>query len=76
MDKLLEILKNLRPDVAFETQTAIIDDGLLDSFDIIALVAEVEATFGVSIGLEDLEPVNFNSVSAMEALLTRLGATL
>ena len=76
MDKLLNILKNLRPDVAFETETAIIDDGLLDSFDIIALVAEVEAAFGVSIGLEDLEPVNFNSVSAMENLLSRLGATL
>ena len=76
MEKLLPILQAIRPDITFETQTAIMDDGLLDSFDIIALVAELESAFGVSIGLEDLAPENFNSLSTMEALLKRLGAAL
>ena len=56
MDKLMEILRELRPDVDFETETALIDDGILGSFDITALVNEIMDEFDVTISMADLEP--------------------
>ena len=76
MEKLIAILNEIRPGVDWEAETSIIDDGLLDSFDIISLVGEFEAAFGVKAGLEHLEPENFNSVGAMKALIEELGGQL
>jgi len=74
MDKIVEILREIRPGVDWETATSIIDDGLLDSFDMITLVGELEEAFGVRVGLEHLEPDNFNTVGAIMALIEELGA--
>ena len=71
-EKLLQILTELRPDIDFEKEDQLIDDGTLDSFDIISLVGELNENFGVEIGVEDLQPENFNSADAMLALITRL----
>jgi len=76
VEKLIAILNEIRPGVDWEAETSIIDDGLLDSFDIISLVGEFEAAFGVKVGLEHLEPENFNSVGAMKALIEELGGQL
>ena len=72
MEKLIEILQDLRPDIDFETADKLIDNEILDSFDIISLVGELNDTFGVEIGAEHLLPENFNSAKAMMALITRL----
>ena len=71
-EKLVQILTELRPDIDFEKEDQLIDDGTLDSFDIISLVGELNENFGVEIGVEDLQPENFNSADAMLALITRL----
>lgn len=71
-EKLMQILTELRPDIDFEKEDQLIDDGTLDSFDIISLVGELNENFGVEIGVEDLQPENFNSADAMLALITRL----
>jgi len=65
MEELMEILRELRPDVDFETETALIDDGILGSFDITALVNELMDAFDVTISMADLEPENFNSAEAI-----------
>ena len=65
MEELMEILRDLRPDVDFETETALIDDGILGSFDITALVNEIMDVFDVEISMADLEPENFNSAQAI-----------
>ena len=65
MDKLIEILKGVRPDVDFENETKLIDDGVIDSFDVIAIVSEIDDEFGTSIDVADLGPENFNSVNAI-----------
>lgn len=65
MEELMEILRELRPDVDFETETALIDDGILGSFDITALVNEIMDVFNVTISMADLEPENFNSAEAI-----------
>ncbi len=72
MEELLRILKELRPDIDFNEKKALIDDGVLDSFDIVALVGEIGETFDVQIGVEDLVPENFNTLQAILALINRL----
>ena len=53
----------------FETETALIDDGLIDSLDIVAVVTELMEAFDVELGVDDLTPENFNSVEAIEELI-------
>lgn len=72
MEKLLEILNELHPDVNFETVSTLIDDGILDSFDIVTIVAEIDFAFDVQIPAEELIPENFNSAKALYALVQRL----
>ncbi len=72
MEELQKILKELRPDIDFNEKRALIDDGVLDSFDIVALVGEIGEAFDVQIGVEDLIPENFNSVEAIWELVKRL----
>ena len=71
-DELMEILTEIRPDVDFENETSLIDDGILDSMDIVSLVGELDDAFGVTVGVENLLPENFNSVDAMVKLIERL----
>ena len=66
---VLEILRGIRGDIDFENETALIDDGLLESLDIVAIVGEFNEEFDVEISVEDLIPENFNSVDAMVELI-------
>lgn len=70
--ELMEILEETRPDIDFENEKALIDNELLDSFDIISIVSEINDAFDISINVNDLLPENFNSVEAILALITKL----
>jgi acyl carrier protein len=72
MDALLDILKELHPDVDFETCTTLIDDGIIDSFDIVTLIAEIKEEYDVAISANDIQPENFNSAQALYALIEKL----
>lgn len=72
MEELLGILKEIRPDVDFETETKLIDDSILDSFDIISIVGELNEHYDIEIDVEDLEPDNFNTAQAILKLVTKL----
>ncbi len=72
MEQLLEILRNLHDDVDFETEERLIDDGILDSLDIVTLIAEISDRFDVTITARDIVPENFNSAQAMADLIRRL----
>ena len=72
MEKLLEILDDLHPDVDFETEEHLIDNKILDSFDIVTLVAEIDAEYDVAIPAEELIPGTFNSAKALYALVEKL----
>ena len=71
-EKILSIVTEIRPDVEFEKETKLIDDSILDSFDIIAIVSEFNDAFGIDINVEDLEPANFNTIAVMAELIERL----
>ena len=72
MEKLLEILKEIRPDVDFENETELIDDGILDSFDVVSIISEIDDAFGVQIRINELDPENFNSAEAIWSLIEKL----
>ena len=69
--KILELLSGIRSDIDFENSTKLIDDGLLESLDIVSIVGEFNDEFDIEISVEDLLPENFNSVDAMVELITR-----
>lgn len=68
-EKLLQILSETCPGVDFARETALIDDGILDSLDLVTLVTQIMDVFQVELDVEDLEPEHFNSVDAMLALI-------
>lgn len=72
MEQLMEILKELRPDVDFENENALIDDAVLDSFDLVSLIGEINDAFEVEVSFDEMEPENFNSAKAMYAMIERL----
>lgn len=72
MDELLEILEEIKPTVDFTDCTTLIDEGYLDSFDILSIVSELNDAFGIEISPVDIVPENFNSVAALWAMVERL----
>lgn len=71
-ERVLQILQEVRHDVDFEKETKLIDDGILDSFDIISIVSELNDNFEIEITADELEPENFNTLDAVVALVESL----
>jgi len=71
MDRLLEILTDLRPDVDFETEKSLVDDNIFDSFDIISLIGAIDEEYDIEIGVEDIVPENFNSAESIDKLIQK-----
>lgn len=72
MEQVLEILQEIKPTLDFEAEKALIDDALLDSFDIISIVNELNDAFDIEITVGNLLPENFNSAEAIWALVQEL----
>ena len=71
-EKVIEILGDINPDIDYTAETSLIDGGLLDSFDIVSLVGELNDAFDISITVVDLVPENFNSAEAIWKLVQEL----
>lgn len=72
MDQLLEILNGLHPEVDFETCRTLIDDRIIDSFDIVSLISDISDEYDITIPVEEIVPKNFNSAKAIYTLIERL----
>lgn len=72
MEELLEVLQDIKDDVDFETCTTLIDDHILDSFDILQLIGALNDTFDISIPASEIVPENFNSAEALWKMVQRL----
>lgn len=70
-EKVLEVLSDIRPDVDFENEKKLIDDRILDSFDIISIIADLNDIFGIEIDIDDLVPENFNTLDAIVDVVNR-----
>ena len=73
LQALAELLKVIRPEFDFTSDADFINDGMLDSFDMIALVDALDRRYGISIDGEDIVPDHFSSLSAIAALLRKYG---
>ena len=71
-ERVLSILRQTRSDVNFENEENLIDDGVLDSFDIIQIVSDLNEEFDIDITADELEPENFNTLDAIVALVESL----
>ena len=71
-ETVLNILTDLRPDVDFTTETGLVTEGILESFDLLTLIASLEDEIGMEIGNRDVNTENFDSLDAMVHLAERL----
>ena len=72
MEELMEILSDLHPEVDFEVEESLVDDKILDSFDIVSLIAEINDAYDIAITAKDIIPENFNSAKTLYALIQKL----
>lgn len=72
MDRIIEILKSVHPEVDYETESGLIDKRIFDSFDVVTLVGELMDEFDVEITAEHMIPENFNSAQAIYNLINSL----
>lgn len=73
MKTVLEVLKGIRPEFDFTTSEDFIADGMLDSFDLITLISELDECYGISISGTDILPDNVKSIAAITRLLQKYG---
>lgn len=72
MERLYEILEKNVPTVDFRTQDRLVTDKLIDSIDLVSIITDIEDEFGVSINIEDIDPVNFDTAQAIWNLINSL----
>lgn len=72
MDELLEILNEINPDVDFMANMALVDDGILTSFELVSLVTQISSAFDVEVPPEAIVPDNFNSAGKIYQLIQKL----
>jgi D-alanine--poly(phosphoribitol) ligase subunit 2 len=72
MEQLLDLLRELKPDIDFTKETKLVDSGILDSFTIVQLVGDLDDAFGITITPKELIPSNFNSAEAMWSMIQGL----
>jgi len=72
MKELLLLLKEEHPGIDFETEKKLVTGGILDSVEIVSLIGEIEDTFNITITMEYIKPENFDSASAMWAMIEEL----
>ena len=65
MEKLLELLKNIKPEIDFENSANLVDEGILDSLEIVEIISSIEETFSITIDPDKIDPDNFQSADAM-----------
>ncbi|MGI6722054.1 MAG: phosphopantetheine-binding protein [Anaerovoracaceae bacterium] len=71
-DKVIEILKNVNADVDCENEKSMIDDELLTSFDVVAIIGDLADEFDIDISVDEMVPENFNTIEAICAMVERL----
>lgn len=76
MEKIMNILVGIRPESDFKNSQDFISDGLLDSFDLVALVSELESTYGILIDALDILPENFCNTEAIAKVVVKNGGNI
>lgn len=73
MEKVIEILESVKPGIDYSKETRLIDDGILESFDIITIIAKLSDEFDIEFTVNEVIPENFNSAEALYNIVCKLG---
>lgn len=76
MEKIYEVLSDLRPEFDYHTSQDFIADGMLDSFDVVSLISELEEVFGILIDALDILPENFSTAESIANVVRKNGGIL
>ncbi len=76
MEKIYEILQNIRPEFNFHESSNFVEEGYLDSFDVVSLVSELEDVFNILIDALDILPENFSSVQSIAEIVKKNGGVI
>lgn len=76
MQRLKKIISELHPELELTPDTRLIEDGILDSLDLVTLVTDINDAYKISIGAEDLTPENFDTMGDISALIVRRGGEI
>ncbi len=72
MKQLIEILENIKPGVDFKKEKHLIDDEIIDSFDIVTIVSQINEEFDIDFPVTEIMPENFNSAEALYKVITKI----
>jgi len=72
MEELLKILNDIRPDIDFETKDNLLDSGVIDSFDVVMMVPELNDFYNINIPIPDINAENFRNVNTILAMIERI----
>lgn len=72
MQELLELLKDILPNVQWESDLNLVDEGILNSIDIITIISEITDEYDIKISSDEMKAENFNSVQAIYSMIKRL----
>lgn len=75
MQKIIDMLEELKPEQDFSSSNDFIEDGMLDSFDIISLISMLEEEYNIIIDGLDVVPENFSTVESIIELIKKSGGT-
>lgn len=70
--RIIEILESVKDDLDYTKETALIDDELLDSFDVVAIIGSLSDEYDITTSVDDMTPENFNSAEAIAQMVDRL----
>jgi D-alanine--poly(phosphoribitol) ligase subunit 2 len=70
--RVLSILKKIKPNIDFESNKRLLDDGVLDSFDVVTLVSELNQAFEIEVPVDELKSENLNSADSIYNLIFKL----
>ncbi len=72
MEELLKILESVKPGIDYSNEKSLIDDEIIDSFDIVTIVSQINDAFDIDFPVNEIIPENFNSAEALYSVITRL----
>ena len=74
-EMVLRVLTDIRPDIDFETETGLVSEGILESFDLLTIIASLQDEAGIEISNREITAANFDSPDAMVQLVERLSTS-
>lgn len=72
MNEIIEILNSVKPGFNYETETALVDSGILDSLDIITIISEISDRYDITVSPDKITPENFNSAVAIQKMIEKI----